>query len=48
MFFLLFLLYDRRIRIHFSDYWIREAQKQKHRDPTDPEHYLVGTPTFVM
>jgi hypothetical protein len=45
MFFLLFLLDDRRIRswsrilIHVSDYWIwmRIQKAQKHMDPTDPD-----------
>jgi len=32
MIFLLFLLDDRRIRIHISDYWIR-TEAQKHMDP---------------
>ncbi len=42
MFFLLFLLDDRRIRIriHISDQWIRIREAQKHMDPTDqdPQH----------
>jgi hypothetical protein len=36
-FFLLFLLDDRRIRIHPSDYWIRIREAQKHVDPVDPD-----------
>ena len=38
--FLLFLLGDRRIWIHTSDYWIRIQKAQKHTDPTDldPQH----------
>jgi hypothetical protein len=36
MFFLLFLLYDRWIRIRISDYWIRVREARKHLDPTDP------------
>jgi hypothetical protein len=46
MFFLLFLLNDRRIRggilIHISDQWIRIQEAQKHMDPLDsdpdPQH----------
>ena len=39
MFFLLFLLDDRRIRIriHTSDWWIRIQEAQKHVDPVDPD-----------
>jgi hypothetical protein len=36
-FFLLFLLDERRIRIHTSDKWIRIREAQKHVDPVDPE-----------
>ncbi len=47
MFFLLFLLDDRGIRIRISDYWIRMRirEAQKHMDPTDwdgdpdPQHW---------
>ncbi len=39
----LFLLDDRRIRIHTSDLWIRIGiqEAQKHTDPTapDPQHW---------
>ncbi len=39
MFFLLFLLDDRRIRICISDYWIRMRiwEAQKNMDPMDPD-----------
>jgi hypothetical protein len=39
MFFLLFLLDDRRIRIRISDLWIRIRiqEAQKHVDPSDPD-----------
>jgi hypothetical protein len=39
MFFLLFLLNGRRIRIRISDLWIRMwiQEAQKHMDPTDPD-----------
>jgi hypothetical protein len=37
MFFLLFLLDDRRIWISISDLWIRIRVAQKHMDPTDPD-----------
>jgi hypothetical protein len=39
MFFLLFLLNDRRIRIHISDQWIRMRilEAKKHMDHTDPD-----------
>ncbi len=39
MFFLLFLLDDRRIRIHTSDLYIRIRiqEPNKHMDPTDPD-----------
>jgi hypothetical protein len=39
MLFLLFLLDDRRIRIHIFDKWIRMRirEAQKHMDPTDPD-----------
>jgi hypothetical protein len=36
-FFLLFLLDERRIRIHTSDKWIRIREAQKHVDPVDPD-----------
>ncbi len=36
-FVLLFLLNDRRIRIHSFDYWIRIQEAQKHVDPVDPD-----------
>ena len=45
--FLLFLLDDRRIRIHTSDKWIRSREDQKHVDP-DPEHWLEGLRTVNM
>jgi hypothetical protein len=35
MFFLLFLLDDRRNRIRVSDQWIRIREAQKHMGPTD-------------
>ena len=35
--FLLFLLDERRIRIHTSDKWIRIREAQKHVDPVDPD-----------
>jgi hypothetical protein len=34
---LLFLLDDRKIRIHLSDYWIRIREALKYMDPTDPD-----------
>ncbi len=37
MFFLLFLLDDRSIRIRASDKWIRIREAQKHMDHTDPD-----------
>ncbi len=39
MFFLLFLLDDRRIRIRIriSDYWIWIRETKKHMDPKDPD-----------
>jgi hypothetical protein len=39
MFFSLFLLADRRIRIRIRlcDYWIRIREAQKHMDPMDPD-----------
>jgi hypothetical protein len=37
MFFLVFLLDDRRIRIRISDLWGRIREAQKHMDPTDPD-----------
>jgi hypothetical protein len=40
MFFLIFLLYDRRILIRISDKWIRIRGAQKHKDP-DPQHWFL-------
>jgi|688.fasta_scaffold2454835_1 hypothetical protein len=37
MFFLLFLLDDRRIRILISDKWIWIRDAQKNMDPSDPD-----------
>jgi hypothetical protein len=39
----IFLLHDRRIRIHTSDQWIRIRiqEAQKHTDPdSDPQHWI--------
>jgi hypothetical protein len=43
MFFLLFLLADRRIQIRISDKWIWIREVRKHVDPTDPDpqHWLA-------
>jgi hypothetical protein len=47
MFFIIFLLDDRRIRIRISDLWIqwiRIREVHKHNDPTDPDqqHCLLN------